>query len=324
MGILVYHSGALGDFVTTLPVVAYLRSRYPNRSFTLLGNKSNGELGTKLGLFEHVWDIDSSRWGYLFSESCKPETLRILDNFSHAVVFAHARSPFIGNLRKCAALEVLHQTPFPLDKTPIVEYHLALAGICTGLNSWAPFTTAHGRGSGRTRTVAIHPGSGSTRKNWPLERFSQCAHDLQHQGYNPLWILGPCEQHLLPSLKGSTAVSPTVTECADILSTCCLFLGNDSGVMHLAAAMGCPVVALFGPSDPEIWGPYTPLRRIMYKGGKCSPCHSSVITGHRCNRRCLKDITVKEVFAACHSLLKESTSPRRKSQSSIFHQNTNI
>lgn len=92
----------------------------------------------------------------------------------------------------------------------------------------------------------IHPFSGSARKNWPLERFRELAGELQM----PVeWCAGPEEL-----LEGSVRLE-NLYALACRIAQATLYIGNDSGISHLAAAVGTPVVALFGPTDPAVWAP---------------------------------------------------------------------
>jgi ADP-heptose:LPS heptosyltransferase len=94
--------------------------------------------------------------------------------------------------------------------------------------------------------VAIHPFSGSPRKNWPLDRYRELAGRLE---YPVQWCAGPEEQ-----LEGAVRILD-LYELACWLATARLYIGNDSGITHLAAAAGIPVVAIFGPTDPAVWAP---------------------------------------------------------------------
>ncbi len=94
--------------------------------------------------------------------------------------------------------------------------------------------------------VVIHPFSGSARKNWPLDRYRELARELP----SPVrWCAGPEE-----ALEGAVRFDD-LYELACWLAGARLYIGNDSGVTHLAAAVGAPVVALFGPTNPAIWAP---------------------------------------------------------------------
>ncbi len=94
--------------------------------------------------------------------------------------------------------------------------------------------------------AVIHPFSGSARKNWPLERFRELAERL---AMPVRWCAGPEE-----SLDGAVRFED-LYELACWLASARIYIGNDSGITHLAAAVGTPVVAIFGPTDPEVWAP---------------------------------------------------------------------
>ena len=112
----------------------------------------------------------------------------------------------------------------------------------------------------RERPVAVHPGSGSPAKNWPVERFVEIVRRLRAAGREAVAVFGEADVDAaavfarelpdLPVLAGLTLV-----ELAGALAECGAFLGNDSGIAHLAAAVGVPTTALFGPSDADVWAP---------------------------------------------------------------------
>jgi heptosyltransferase III len=108
----------------------------------------------------------------------------------------------------------------------------------------------------RERFAVIHPFSGSPRKNWPLEKFRAVARGLERT-LAVYWCSGPED----PPLENAVRIDD-LYELACWLSRAALYIGNDSGITHLAAAAGTPVLALFGPTDPEIWGPRGPNVRI--------------------------------------------------------------
>jgi heptosyltransferase-3 len=104
--------------------------------------------------------------------------------------------------------------------------------------------------------AVIHPFSGSPKKNWPLERFQELARDLAAR--MPVhWCAGPTE-----TLVNAVRIDD-LFELACWLARARLYIGNDSGITHLAAAVGTPVIALFGPSDPAVWAPRGPQVRIV-------------------------------------------------------------
>jgi len=114
--------------------------------------------------------------------------------------------------------------------------------------------------------VAVHPGSGSPRKNWPPERFHEVGRVLS-AGRPWLVTLGPAEGALrFPHAAGDgcvCAAALSLPALASLLSRAGLYVGNDSGVTHLAAALGIPTLALFGPTQPSTWGPLGERARTL-------------------------------------------------------------
>lgn len=125
------------------------------------------------------------------------------------------------------------------------------------------------RGRLGTRFVAVHPGSGSAAKNWPVRRYERLVRALA--GSSP-WLLveGPADRASAESLGTPGAVRardlPPRTLAA-LLAEAALFVGNDSGVTHLAAACGTPTLALFGPTDPAQWRPLGPRVTVLRAPG---------------------------------------------------------
>lgn len=108
--------------------------------------------------------------------------------------------------------------------------------------------------------LALHPGSGSPRKNWPADRFAAAIRALAP---TPPWLLveGPADELAAGALRSPNSVSARDLPprlLGAVLAQAGLYLGNDSGVSHLAAAWGGPTLAIFGPTDPAVWGPIGP------------------------------------------------------------------
>ena len=104
--------------------------------------------------------------------------------------------------------------------------------------------------------AVIHPFSGSPRKNWPLENFRALARLIETR-LPVRWCAGP-EEPLDEAVRFDD-----LYELAWWLATARVYIGNDSGITHLAAAVGTPVIALFGPTDPAIWGPRGPTAKVL-------------------------------------------------------------
>lgn len=158
--------------------------------------------------------------------------------------------------------------------------------------------------------VLIHPGSGSRKKNWPLENFILLEKMLRKDGLRSEFILGPAEIYLRDSLATPHEPNPPVHIVDDLpralslIKGACGFIGNDSGLSHLAAITGLPVTVVFGPSDPVRWKPLGPAVAVVRSDLDCNPCHE---TNERTCKSpdCFKGISPRMVHAAFWGLNKE-------------------
>jgi ADP-heptose:LPS heptosyltransferase len=154
-------------------------------------------------------------------------------------------------------------------------------------------------------TVAMHIGSGSRKKAWPPDRFAQLAETLvTRRGARVVVLTGPADAELARAYRERTLSGTSImlnchplSEIAAILKRCSVFVGNDSGITHLAAASGAPVVALFGPTDPRVWGPRGKAVALLRGRAQCSPCLRD--TMQRCvHQMCMEEIAVEKVYEA--------------------------
>ena len=163
-------------------------------------------------------------------------------------------------------------------------------------------------GIGKQPWVMIHPAARYWFKAWPADRFAALA-DVFHERGVRVVLVGSRNEHSveteilqaakrpLSSLVGKTSL----LQLASLMKHCCLFVGNDAGPMHMAAAVGCPVVALFGPSNPAVWGPRGKYTKTIYKGLDCRECfHPGCSRG---KQSCMNLITVPEVMQAAEEFL---------------------
>jgi heptosyltransferase III len=158
--------------------------------------------------------------------------------------------------------------------------------------------------------AVIQPGARYWFKAWPVERFAELADRLNERFACQVLVGGspqerPLTQSIVEQAKSrllSIAGRSDVRTLAALLKRSALFVGNDTGAMHIAAAMGTPVVALFGPSNPREWGPRGGPTDIIYKGLDCRVCFHP--TCRRGDENCMKLITVDEVWAACQRIFK--------------------
>jgi heptosyltransferase III len=157
--------------------------------------------------------------------------------------------------------------------------------------------------------VMVQPGARYWFKAWPPERFAELADLLTFQ-YGCQVLIGGSRQEgdlaqqiqqMAKSRPISMAGRTTMRQFAAIAKKSALFVGNDSGAMHIASAVSTPVVALFGPSSPVEWGPRGGATEVIYKGLDCRTCFHP--TCQRGEQNCMKLIAVHEVFAAAQRLL---------------------
>ena len=123
------------------------------------------------------------------------------------------------------------------------DFYLAQAGLPAGAAPRLPFERCD------EGFAVIHPFSGSSSKNWPVVNFRTVADAIEFAGVPVHWTAGP--EETLPEARRFDDLGAL----ARWLARARVFIGNDSGIAHLAAACGVPVVAMFGPSDPRVWAP---------------------------------------------------------------------
>jgi heptosyltransferase-3 len=157
--------------------------------------------------------------------------------------------------------------------------------------------------------VILQPGARYWFKAWPPERFAELA-DLIMSQYGCQVLIGGSAQDidLAQQIRQMAKSKPiimagrtTIKQFAAIAKKSALFVGNDSGAMHIAATVGTPVVALFGPSNPAEWGPRGGATEVIYKGLDCRTCFHP--TCRRGEKNCMKLISVGEVATASKRLI---------------------
>lgn len=267
--LLVIRGGAIGDFILTLPALRLLRQSVPGAHLEVLGYPGIAELAVKAGLAESVRSLGDPRLARLFARNAElaPDLADYLRSFTLVVSYlfdpdgilkANLEALGIGTLISCPHRvmpgqgHAAQQLARPLER---------LAMFLEEPGWRAPLFPA-GQACRPPRRVAIHPGSGSLTKNWPVDRWLKLAGEIQaaRPEVEVCLISGEAEAErgTLPDGLEDRFIrwhGLPLTELADRLATCDLFLGHDSGISHLASACGVPCVLLFGPTDPETWAP---------------------------------------------------------------------
>jgi heptosyltransferase-1 len=154
--------------------------------------------------------------------------------------------------------------------------------------------------------VIVNPGAGWGAKQWPTERYGEVARSLAQDGYKVLINAGPGEQELANQVRTASndsveVISCSISELIALTRRARLFIGGDTGPLHLAASLHLPVVAIYGPTDPARNGPYdTKSILLRNPASRTSLSHTSALDNG------LIQITVEQVVSAARSLLKEA------------------
>lgn len=284
LSLLVIRAGALGDCLLMLPALAALRTHFPRARIEVMGYPRRWEWVLGRGLVDAVHAIERPGMHLLFCEAAEvPQSLKTFLR-AYDVILSYRPDPdgvFARNLRTLSGRLVLSQPPFPPPPPPkihVADYALKLAaelGVhppmsvpCLPLTSAdltlvQPFFSTHRIEHSTDRLVVVHPGSGSEAKRWPLENFATLLETLTAEPRVRIVVVAGYAEadivdRLLPLLRAAkplVAADWPLPPTAALIAHAAVFVGHDSGLTHLAAAFGRPTVAIFGPTDPEIWGP---------------------------------------------------------------------
>lgn len=267
--ILVLRGGALGDFIVTLPALAALRRLWPAARIELAGNAAAATLARDAGLLDAVHSQHEGRWSTLFGDTPLPaEFAAWLASFELVLNFwPDAGGEIARHFPHRTGQRFLSGPAHPTLAPAAAHFCEPLRALGLETRDYF-FRLAESRIS-ENAPVAVHPGSGSPRKNWPLAHWRELAEWLEREhGAKLLVITGETDLTAARALAGigEAAHQLPLDHLVNRLARCRLFVGHDSGISHLAAACDVPSVLLFGPSDPAIWAPPAPHVRVIQRG----------------------------------------------------------
>lgn len=164
---------------------------------------------------------------------------------------------------------------------------------------------------GSDRLVGFNIGSAVVTKRWAPERFAKVADILAGKGYKPVFFGGTMDEEMVQEAVGYMKTIPvvatgsfTIGGLAAAMRRCSLIITNDSGPMHVAISQKVPIVAMYGPSSPKLYGPYTEDALIVTAEPPCLGCAGGM--KHKCDdMQCMTRLTVEQVAAAAEKMLKE-------------------
>ena len=323
----------IGDFVRGHSLVRLLNQRWPNRPVDLLTTTLCAPLidympGVRAGI---VWDLPRSRLA-LAKQRALAQKLRAR-NYGTAIVLPRTwksaiapalagipeRVGFVGEVRfglinqwrwgekalprmidKIGALALPDRAVLPTE-WPVPQLKASPEEI-------SRFRLA--RGLGEATAVALAPGSVGPAKRWTY--YTQAARTLAERGFD-VWVVGgPGEKALaaeIVAIGGPRVRDLTGTDLRDgilAMAAARLAISNDSGLMHVAAALGTPTMGIFGPTSPYHWAPLNPLAATVRTRTvvPCQPCHRPICTMN--DHRCMREIPASDVVDIAQHVLSEA------------------
>ncbi len=333
--ILLIRLTALGDVVLATPLLHALREAFPDAGIDWLVHEAfapllaadphldrvipwkPGEKGlaARLRSSGHDWVIDLQN---------KPRTAWLRSRIGARRVVVLRKRTAVQALASLLGLEK------PLRGPPAADVYLSIGerlGVVPASRSPRVYLSEAGKAEvagllSRRRSPRLWGLAPATRwatKRWPPSRYAELAASAAREGAELLLLGGPADRAALdevgrglgPALIGDT-VSCSVAGLAAAIAACSVVVANDSGPAHLAAALGRPLVVLFGPTSPGRWAPTGSEVRVLYENLSCSPCsnHGS----DRCpigTHACLEDIPMGKVFETAIELLRPPASARQ-------------
>ncbi len=338
----------IGDLVLTTPALAALREAYPQAAIDLLASEHALPV-VPPGLIDAA--IPLKRGGSAGRSFYSPANLRLIFSLRRrkydTVLFFHHFTLRAGVFKfwliakACGAKRVVglknHNIGFltnSIDDAGFgalhqAQYWLELVGLLGASREPRPAQVRREPLAGRMTSVrdkprvVLHTGSGgySRARRWPAERFAEVACQLSESHEAEIVLVGSREDEpgiaeQLADVNTMDLVGrTTLPQLADLIAGADLFIGADSGVMHIAAATGTPVVSIFGPSNADAWRPWAigAQATVLRSGVECSPCsyigHYIGARGGCAARTCMKLVTVEQVTDAARRVLDKEHSP---------------
>ena len=266
--ILVIRGGAIGDFILTLPAMAALRRQFPEAHLEVLGYPHIAQLALAGGVVDRVQSIEARALAGFFAR--RGELAEdLVDYFSEFdLIVSYLYDPdgiFQTNVARCTGAQFI-TGPHRADER--TKLHATKAYL-KPLERLAIFDAdpiprlSFERHAGAARELALHPGSGSEHKNWPEASWAELLQRLIiSTQFRLLLVGGEAEGERLwrlaaglPPARLRMAQNLPLAELARSLAGCVAFVGHDSGISHLAAAVGLPGLVLWGDTAEEIWRP---------------------------------------------------------------------
>ena len=317
----------IGDFVRCHSVVKLLNARFPDRPVDVLSTTLCAPLTDYMPGLRRAIVVDLPRRRIAVQNQLALARRLKRENYGSALVMPRTwksalapflaaipeRTGFVGEMRfgllndlrhgerrlprmvdRCAALALPPQAELP-PAWPLPELKVARAEI----ENWR---RDQGLAVDSRPVMVLAPGAVGPSKRWPASAYTALARRLIAEGF-AVWVVGgPEEKSLAAEIIGETAARDLtghdLRNAILALAAAAVAVSNDSGLLHVAAALGTPAIGIFGPTSPWHWAPLNPLAATIESKSKveCRPCHKPVCRfGHH---RCMRDIPPDQVLAA--------------------------
>jgi len=335
--LLIFHLNQIGDLMFALPALKSLRDEFSDAHITSVMRPHLAGLLEHSGLVDEILLRPSGRASAAvglglqlretgpdlavgFSQSATMMLCARLSGARHRVGYLDSDLAWMLNhriqVRGIPSPEKVLRLVRGLGLEPEKADYVGLVRLSPEDEATGRRLLAEGELEGDGPVIALAPGEAGARpyKSWSTERFRQVGAALAgEEGARLVVVGGPADRELgdevvagLGARGHNLAGRTTPAELAAVLAECELLIGIDSGPMHVAAAMGRPVAALFGPTDPRLTGPMGAGHEVIFHRQPCwRPCIHPV-TPHCTDRRCMAAITVEEVLGAARRILARS------------------
>ena len=326
--ILLVKPSSLGDIVHTFPVVSAIKAQWPGVHITWVVKRQWAELVERAEGVDRVWPVDVtvSSWvreGLALRAERFDLALDLQGLFRSGILAWLSGAPTrlgFANGREGSPLFYTNRVPVAHPNVHAVDRYLSLLGALGVRPPEKPQfrfkfleedvatvrAICHRQGFAVDRPwIAVNIGARWTTKRWPLTAFATVLEQLHESHPHPVVIIGSLEERLYTNQLRALTASPFIDLCGEIslgclpalLSTASAMVTNDSGPMHIASALGVPVIAMFGPTSAIRTGPYGDGHQVLSGRVPCSPCFSRVCR-HVPELECLHLITPAHVVDA--------------------------
>jgi heptosyltransferase II len=329
----------IGDFVRCHSVVKLLKARFPDRPIDMLATTLCAPLADYMPGLRRAIIADLPRRRLALAEQMALAKRLKREAYGTALVMPRTwksalapffagiaeRTGFAGEARffllndlrfgeralprmvdRCAALALPAAAKLP-SEWPLPELKVPAEAV----TAWRKKRGLDGESR---PVVALAPGAVGPSKRWPANAYAELARRLTTEGL-AVWVLGgPDEKTLAGEIAGTTPTrdltGPDLRDAILALAAASAAVSNDSGLLHVAAALGTPSIGIFGPTSPWHWAPLNPLAGTIETTTElpCRPCHKPVC--RLVHHRCMRDIAPDQVLAAAHRALAAAPAPK--------------